>query len=129
MDINGIKISDFGMSRVLKLTSVGVTQTHSGPIKWMSPESLRSKEYSMFSDVWSFGVVIYEVITRMTPFPGLPMVQVAEIVKNENKHVELPENSPKFLRDLVEECSKYQPSQRPLFSTISATLQQFYSRC
>jgi len=54
------KISDFGLSR-LQVSDSSVTNSNVGPIKWMSPEALLEREYSLAGDVWSFGVVIFEV--------------------------------------------------------------------
>ncbi len=73
-------VADFGLSRVLnpntgsnpdsQKSSIGTTKSDTGPIKWMAPESLTKKQYSTKSDVWSFGVTLYEIMARNEPWPG-----------------------------------------------------------
>ena len=57
------KIADFGMSRVLQDTDYYVSRGGKIPVKWTAPEALHYKKYSTASDVWSFGVVLYEIWT------------------------------------------------------------------
>jgi serine/threonine protein kinase len=64
-----LKISDFGMSRVLQQTaSEGNTLNRVGPVLWMSPESLAKQIYSKKTDVWMFGILVYEIAARREPF-------------------------------------------------------------
>ncbi len=56
-------VSDFGLSRVVKEDS-GKTASEVGPLRWMAPESLRSRVYSKQTDVWSFGVTAWEVFNK-----------------------------------------------------------------
>lgn len=60
---------EVGMSRVTAIDG-SKTASNTGPLKWMAPESLSEREYSVFSDVWSFGVVIFEIAMRSEPYPG-----------------------------------------------------------
>ena len=57
------KIADFGMSRALKDTDYYVSRGGKIPVKWSAPEALHYKKYSTASDVWSFGVLLYEIWT------------------------------------------------------------------
>jgi len=69
------------MSRILAMSqSGGKTQNTMGPIRWMSPESLLNSEYSTASDVWSFGVVIFEIISGEVPYQYLTLVEVSQLV-------------------------------------------------
>jgi predicted Ser/Thr protein kinase len=63
------KISDFGMSRIVEREE-GKTKHDMGPIRWMAPESLANRTYSKKSDVWSFGIVVYEIVARCEPHKG-----------------------------------------------------------
>jgi serine/threonine protein kinase len=64
-----VKISDFGMSRKTQ-NSGGVTKTENGPLKWMAPECLYERKYSIKTDVWAFGVTLFEIVSRGEPYPG-----------------------------------------------------------
>lgn len=61
-----MRVGDFGYARVLsQADDVGVTASNVGPVRWMAPESLRLRQYSPASDVWSFGVVLYELVCHL----------------------------------------------------------------
>jgi predicted Ser/Thr protein kinase len=108
------KISDFGMSRVLKSEAEkGKTKTNYGPIRWMAPESLRDLQYSTKSDVWSFGIVVYEIISRNEPHIDVDPLEVAVKIKNEAYHPSLPSNVPEVLRELMLSCWQPDPDNRP----------------
>jgi serine/threonine protein kinase len=61
------RVADFGFSRAVERDGRGKTNASTGPIKWMAPESLRTKEYSKMSDVWSFGILCYEILAGKEP--------------------------------------------------------------
>jgi len=70
------KRPDFGLSRRIQ-TVEGVTNSNTGPLKWMAPESLLYKKYSAKSDIWSYGITLWEIISRKEPYPELDNVQAA----------------------------------------------------
>lgn len=72
-----VKITDFGLARVLDDTSAGQTQSTVGPIKWMAPESIIHRKYSTKSDVWSFGICLIEMCLSSEPYPGEDQMKVA----------------------------------------------------
>jgi serine/threonine protein kinase len=72
-----VKVTDFGMSRQKGAHDSKTTNTTVGPLKWMPPEALKDQVYSTQTDVWSFGVVMWEVTTRSRPFPQLTAVDAA----------------------------------------------------
>ena len=72
-----IQIADFGMSRALQDTDYYVSRGGKIPVKWTAPEALHYKKYSTASDVWSFGMVVYEIWSLgMKPFHNLSNIQV-----------------------------------------------------
>ena len=72
-----IQIADFGMSRALQDTDYYVSRGGKIPVKWTAPEALHYKKYSTASDVWSFGMVMYEIWSLgMKPFNNLSNIQV-----------------------------------------------------
>ncbi|KAL6056920.1 receptor protein-tyrosine kinase [Balamuthia mandrillaris] len=113
-----VKVADFGMSKALE-ESKDVTTTEVGPIKWMAPESLSSKVFSSKSDVWAFGVTLWEMITRgEEPFPELSMMQTVLVVCQEERHLTPPEGSPPILAEIMQDCFQRDPEKRPEFEDI-----------
>jgi tRNA A-37 threonylcarbamoyl transferase component Bud32 len=117
------KISDFGMSRVLQQTEA-ITQKRIGPVCWMAPESIGQRIYSKKSDVWMFGVLIYEIISRREPHSDKDPNEVAIRVRDNFLTPEIPTNCPAFLKTLMQMCWNRQPEYRPSFDTICAMLEQ-----
>eukprot|EP01117_Protostelium_nocturnum_P005639 TRINITY_DN2038_c0_g1_i1.p1 TRINITY_DN2038_c0_g1~~TRINITY_DN2038_c0_g1_i1.p1 ORF type:complete len:1760 (-),score=518.87 TRINITY_DN2038_c0_g1_i1:119-5398(-) len=117
------KVSDFGLSRETQsIESGATTATTVGPLKWMSPEAILKREYSNKSDVWSFGVVIWEILTVSDPFPECSAVEAAILVSHQRQHLPIPTNAPPKLAQLMSDCWKFLPEERPDFSQICATL-------
>jgi len=119
-------ITDFGLSRVKStIDDYQKTQQNVGPLKWMSPESLFEGKYSTKSDVFSFGVVIYEIITQELPWKDLNPLQAAGKVNNGHRMV-VPESCdcPPELKKLMERCWAQLPSDRPDFEKICEILER-----
>jgi len=116
------KISDFGMSRQLQQTSSHVTKNAVGPLKWMAPESLVDNTFSEASDVWSFGVTIYEIVTRSDPYPELSPVQVATKVAHGEVGTYIGGNymDATFI-NLINRCFAFKTQDRPKFLDIMRT--------
>jgi subtilisin-like proprotein convertase family protein len=115
------KISDFGMSRLVADDEGMTTRTNVGPIKWMAPESLKYKEYSKKSDVWSFGVVVWEIVTRVEPFKGEDLMELALNIRDNGKTLTIPECEPIF-QTVMKECFLSDPTQRKDFDVICGEL-------
>ncbi|PRP86868.1 hypothetical protein PROFUN_03616 [Planoprotostelium fungivorum] len=118
------KVSDFGMSRVLEggENEGQKTQTGLGPVKWMSPEALTEKEYSHKSDVWSYGIVIWEIIEESDPYPDLSIMEAAIGIATQNLHPVIPENTDSTLQSLMMICWSAEPEDRPNMAQIVRTL-------
>jgi len=113
------KVSDFGMSRFgVSPDSANVTMTTVGPLRWMSPESLADREYSEKSDVWSYGIVLWEMLSRQPPYPGVDQIQVATRVAQGKMFLSPPANSPYILASIMRDCLQFDPKQRPTFKQI-----------
>jgi serine/threonine protein kinase len=118
------KISDFGMSRILEKDDEGKTNSTIGPVCWMAPESLAYRNYSKKSDVWTFGIVVYEIVAQCEPHKDQDLLVVGPRIRDEGLTPTIPSNSPQKLRELMQICWKIQPEQRPSFEAICAMLEQ-----
>jgi len=119
-----VKVSDFGMSKILENSEIDGQKTNStiGPIRWMAPEFITEKLYSTKSDVWSFGVVIYEVTMRKIPYTEKTNEQVILHVCNSTQlPLDQPVQYPK-LATLMQICMDKDPKKRPNFDTICGYL-------
>ncbi|XP_060660243.1 focal adhesion kinase 1 isoform X1 [Drosophila nasuta] len=118
-----VKLADFGLSRwVSDQSYYHSTPTVALPIKWMSPESINFRRFTTASDVWMFGVCIWEILMLgVKPFQGVKNSEV--ITKLENgERLPLPPNCPPRLYSLMSQCWAYEPLKRPNFKRIKETL-------
>ncbi|XP_077376332.1 insulin-like growth factor 1b receptor isoform X2 [Festucalex cinctus] len=114
-----VKIGDFGMTRDIYETDY-YRKGGKGllPVRWMSPESLKDGVFTTNSDVWSFGVVLWEIATLAEqPYQGLSNEQVLRFVM-EGGLLEKPQNCPDMLFELMRMCWQYNPKMRPSFVEI-----------
>nr|XP_008510915.1 PREDICTED: tyrosine-protein kinase Fes/Fps [Equus przewalskii] len=126
---NVLKISDFGMSREeadgIYAASGGLRQV---PVKWTAPEALNYGRYSSESDVWSFGILLWEAFSLgASPYPNLSNQQTREFVEKGGR-LPCPELCPDAVFRLMEQCWAYEPGQRPSFSIIYQELQNIRKR-
>eukprot|EP01117_Protostelium_nocturnum_P001837 TRINITY_DN1230_c0_g1_i3.p1 TRINITY_DN1230_c0_g1~~TRINITY_DN1230_c0_g1_i3.p1 ORF type:complete len:936 (+),score=218.52 TRINITY_DN1230_c0_g1_i3:3257-6064(+) len=116
------KVADFGLSRQLDSQSSSVTNSNVGPLMWMSPEAIQERKYSNKSDSWSFGVVIWEILTVQDPFANLTPVEAAIAVVSHGLRLAIPEDTPSALSILMKECWNVDPDDRPDFEQINLIL-------
>ncbi|XP_066112037.1 tyrosine-protein kinase ABL1 isoform X2 [Saccopteryx bilineata] len=121
-----VKVADFGLSRLM----TGDTYTaHAGakfPIKWTAPESLAYNKFSIKSDVWAFGVLLWEIATYgMSPYPGIDLSQVYELLEKDYR-MERPEGCPEKVYELMRACWQWNPSDRPSFAEIHQAFETMF---
>nr|KAF6366196.1 FER tyrosine kinase [Pipistrellus kuhlii] len=119
---NILKISDFGMSRQEEggvYSSSGLKQI---PIKWTAPEALNYGRYSSESDVWSFGILLWETFSfGVCPYPGMTNQQAREQVER-GYRMSAPQNCPEEIFKIMVRCWDYKPENRPRFSDLQKEL-------
>ncbi|XP_075050216.1 tyrosine-protein kinase FRK-like, partial [Mixophyes fleayi] len=116
------KIGDFGLARFMDSTSIAVSADTHIPIKWTAPEVFLTQKYSSKSDVWSFGVLLVEIMTYgKMPFPDKTNGQYRQDIL-ERKHLEPPSDIPKDVSDIMRMCWRHQSHTRPSFSEINRFL-------
>jgi len=115
-----VKIGDFGMARDIYYHEY---YKPSGkrlmPVRWMAPESLKDGRFTMKSDVWSYGVVLYEMLTLAAqPYAGLANDEVFNYITQARKCLQKPTECPDYWYDLMAKCWKYDSRERPAFADI-----------
>lgn len=120
-----VKIGDFGMTRDIYETDY-YRKGGKGllPVRWMSPESLKDGVFTTMSDVWSFGVVLWEIATLAEqPYQGMTNEQVLRFVM-EGGLLDKPDNCPDMLFELMRMCWQYNPKMRPTFLEIISSIKE-----
>ncbi|KAF4105797.1 proto-oncogene tyrosine-protein kinase receptor Ret isoform X1 [Onychostoma macrolepis] len=120
-----MKISDFGLSRDVYEEDSYVKRSKGRiPVKWMAIESLFDHIYTTQSDVWSFGVLLWEIVTLGgNPYPGIAPERLFNLLKT-GYRMEKPENCTDEMYNLMLRCWKQEPDKRPTFSDISKELEK-----
>ncbi|XP_034271987.1 fibroblast growth factor receptor 3 isoform X3 [Pantherophis guttatus] len=116
---NVMKIADFGLARdVHNIDYYKKTTNGRLPVKWMAPEALFDRVYTHQSDVWSFGVLLWEIFTLGgSPYPGIPVEELFKLLK-EGHRMDKPANCTPDLYMIMRECWHAVPSQRPTFKQL-----------
>ncbi|OQR94815.1 serine/threonine protein kinase [Thraustotheca clavata] len=123
LDAHGtVKISDFGLSCVLEIGHSSDLTAETGTYRWMAPEVIGHEPYSTKADVYSYGVILWEMIAKDQPFKGMSPIQAAFAVARQQMRPAFPAETPDGLRALVEQCWHQDPAQRPTFAHVLDTL-------
>ncbi|XP_076340279.1 focal adhesion kinase 1-like [Tachypleus tridentatus] len=116
-----IKLADFGLSRWIEDHYYKASKGKL-PIKWMAPESINFQRFTTASDVWMFGVCMWEILMMgVKPFQGIKNSDVIRKIEN-GERLPLPPNCPPHLYSLMSKCWAYEPSARPSFQYIKHIL-------
>ncbi|XP_056669502.1 fibroblast growth factor receptor 1 isoform X6 [Monodelphis domestica] len=116
---NVMKIADFGLARDIHHIDYYKKTTNGRlPVKWMAPEALFDRIYTHQSDVWSFGVLLWEIFTLGgSPYPGVPVEELFKLLK-EGHRMDKPSNCTNELYMMMRDCWHAIPSQRPTFKQL-----------
>lgn len=114
-----LKITDFGLAREVYHTT---RMSAAGTYAWMAPEVIKSSVFSKRADIWSYGVVLWELLTGEVPYRGINSLAVAYGVAVNKYTLPIPTTCPAEFADILTACWNCDPHQRPTFSDILVTL-------
>ena len=119
-----VKIADFGVARVMD--GAGVMTAETGTYRWMAPEVIEHKPYSEKADVFSYGVVLWELLTGNVPYSDMTPLQAAVGVVQKGLRPPIPDNCPPPLADVMRLCWQRDPAVRPTFEALKSKMEELY---
>ena len=113
-DNNQVKVTDFGIARAVTSSTMTITDTIMGSANYFSPEQAQGKEINTYSDIYSIGIVLYEMISGQVPFEGESPISVAlkHIQKEPKELIEITPSTPSKVNKLVMKALSKDPSDR-----------------
>lgn len=116
------KVADFGLARLLKDDVYSPSSGSKIPVKWTAPEAANYRVFSQKSDVWSFGILLYEVFTYgQCPYEGMTNHETLQQISR-GYRLPRPAVCPAEVYMLMVECWKGSPEERPTFATLREKL-------
>uniref|UniRef100_A0A0P6E5R0 receptor protein-tyrosine kinase n=1 Tax=Daphnia magna TaxID=35525 RepID=A0A0P6E5R0_9CRUS len=120
-----VKVADFGMARQMQNYNYHMKGQGLLPIKWMAIESLTDHVFSSQSDVWSYGVVLWELFALgKIPYPGMNGPILVKDIQD-GLRMEKPEYAPNFVGEVMKRCWDKEPNDRPTFHQLTNTIENY----
>jgi len=116
------KVADFGLSRIKAHRKSSSMTGNCGTVQWMAPEVLANESYAEPADVYSFGIILWELLTRECPYEGMSPIQCALAVLNKGDRPKIPSWCPPALVALIDTCTAQNPESRPTFAQVLSAL-------
>ncbi|XP_020510002.2 protein-tyrosine kinase 2-beta isoform X2 [Labrus bergylta] len=121
-----VKLGDFGLSRYVDEQEYYKASVSRLPIKWMAPESINFRRFTTASDVWMFGVCVWEIFSlAQQPFFWLENGQVINQLES-GVRLPKPQRCPPVVYSLLSRCWAYEPPGRPSFSRLACSLSEIH---
>ena len=120
------KVGNFHLAGLIKGDEYDERQCVRWPIKWTAPEATLYNRFTIKSDVWSFGVLLTEIVTKgRTPYPEMGNAEAIAQVQR-GYRMPIPPGCPKPLYDIMLKCWHEIPEQRPTFEYLQGTLEDYF---
>lgn len=118
-----LKIADFGLTRNIPNNDYYKKTTDGRlPVKWMAPEALFDRKYTIKSDVWSYGILLWEIFSMGgNPYPSVPVEKLFELLRDGHR-MEKPPHSSSEMYNIMLECWQQNPGLRPSFADLVPSL-------
>ncbi|XP_061897807.1 tyrosine-protein kinase Lck [Entelurus aequoreus] len=120
------KVADFGLARLIEDSEYTAREGAKFPIKWTAPEAINYGKFSIKSDVWSFGILLTEMVTYgRIPYPGMSNPEVIQILE-QGYRMPKPDKCSDGLYNIMCHCWKETPETRPTFEYLRSVLEDFF---
>uniref|UniRef100_A0AAX7U242 Tyrosine-protein kinase n=1 Tax=Astatotilapia calliptera TaxID=8154 RepID=A0AAX7U242_ASTCA len=121
------KVADFGLARLIEDNEYTAREGAKFPIKWTAPEAINYGTFSIKSDVWSFGILLTEIVTYgRIPYPGMSNPEVIQNLERSYRMPQ-PDNCSDALYSIMCHCWKENPEERPTFEYLRNVLEDFFT--
>ncbi|XP_067203593.1 tyrosine-protein kinase Abl isoform X2 [Linepithema humile] len=121
-----VKVADFGLARLMRDDTYTAHAGAKFPIKWTAPEGLAYNKFSTKSDVWAFGILLWEIATYgMSPYPGVDLTDVYHMLEK-GYRMEIPPGCPPKVYELMRQCWQWAAADRPTFKEIHHSLENMF---
>ena len=121
-----VKVADFGLARLIRDDTYTAHPGAKFPIKWTAPEGLAYNRFTTKSDVWAFGILLWEIATYgMSPYPGVELNEVYQLLES-GYRMECPPGCPVRIYELMKQCWNWEPHERPSFHDIHFAMEHMF---
>jgi len=125
-DHQTVKVADFGLARLICEDTYTAQPGAKFPIKWTAPEGLAYNKFTTKSDVWAFGILLWEIATYgMSPYPGVELTDVYQLLES-GYRMECPPGCPASVYSLMRDCWQWDDTKRPSFRQTHHDLEHMF---
>lgn len=118
-----VKIASLGLCRDAFASEYFLFHQHLIPLRWMPPEAIFEDKYSTKSDVWSYGVFVWEIFSEASlPLADKSNDEVLKGLKTQENKLSCPSTCPENVWTIVERCAQFNPDDRPKFTELANLL-------
>ncbi|KAL5017462.1 hypothetical protein ScPMuIL_007051 [Solemya velum] len=126
-DNNLVKISDFGLAKMINEDEYIAHKGTKFPVRWTAPEAALLNKYSIKSDVWSYGILLVELVTLgQIPYAGMTHSEILTQVTDEGYRIAKPKRCPDAMYEIMLRCWDHIPDNRPSFQYLYCFFDEYF---